>query len=426
MADILDTYLAFTDGTEPPIEFHRWSFISCVAAALGRNVWVRHGHSLIYPNMFALLVGVPGTRKSTAIKSASALLRESGYTKYAFTKTSREKFLLDFEEGFEYFLHDGSKSKADRFLEALGSPVKRENSEAFICADEFADFIGVGNFNFVSTLTTLWDNLPEYSERLKNSKSVRIDKPVVNMLGGMTPTSLAQCMPASVVGQGFMSRIILVFGQPPHRKITWPEPPNKALQDIITQFFAELSKLNGEFVFSQEAKVLTDQIYQSWENLSDIRLQYYGARRLTHLMKLCIVCAAMNLQKEITVSIVEQANTILTNTENSMHNALGEFGDARSSSVTQKVMETLINAPTPLLVEDVWKAVSTDIERYTNFLEILSNLRRANKIVSQFERMDDGTETALITVNRTSLRRSDVGINMARWIKEHNQPIIPS
>lgn len=426
MSDILDTYLAFTDGTEPPIEFHRWSFISCVAAALGRSVWVHHGHSKVYPNMYALMVGVPGTRKSTAIKSASSLLRESGYTKYAFTKTSREKFLLDFEEGFEYFDADGTRSQADKFAQMLASPVKRENSEAFICADEFADFIGVGNFNFVSTLTTLWDNLPDYSERLKNSKSVRIQQPVVNMLGGMTPTSLAQCMPASVVGQGFMSRIILVFGQPPHIKITWPEPPDEKLRAELVQFFASLSDLKGAFTFTPEARDLTDQIYQSWENLQDIRLQYYGARRLIHLMKLCIVCAALHSQKVITEIIVEQANTILTHTEDSMHNALGEFGDSRSSAVTQKIMETLINAPTPLLVEDVWKAVSTDIERYTNFVEILANLRRANKIVSEVKRLPDGMDTAMLTVNRESLRRSDIGVNFERWIKEHNLPIILS
>src|SRR5690606_7259138 len=114
------------------------------------------------------------------------------YVNFGFTKTTKEKFLLDFEEGFDLKSADGSfDMKA-----ALDKPfVPLAGQEVYINCDEFVDFIGQNNINFINLLTTLWDNLPEYQERLKNSKSVHIKEPVVNILGGITPTSFAAAMP---------------------------------------------------------------------------------------------------------------------------------------------------------------------------------------------------------------------------------------
>lgn len=412
MSDVLEAYLQFTSETEPPTQFHRWSFISCVAAALGKNVWVPFGHDKLYPNMYVMIVGVPGTRKSTSIKICRRILQDSGYSTFSFTKTTKEKFLLDFEEGFDVRSASGDLDMA----KILDAPISRTAGvEVYINCDEFVDFIGQGNVNFINLLTTLWDNLPEYQERLKNSKSVCIPSPTVNLLGGITPTSLASALPPEVIGQGFMSRVILVYNDPSTKKITWPPPPDESVRKELVAFFANLQNLHGEVKISPEARRVVDKIYQSWPQLADIRLQYYGARRLTHLLKLCITLAAMDGLMTIADHHVYEANTILTWTERKMHMALGEFGESRNSKAAQKIMETLANAGQPLQVMELWKAVSMDMERMHHMHDLLNNLRAAGKI--EILDMPGGHRVKLTTKDNTTNR---FGVDYEKYIREHS------
>jgi hypothetical protein len=377
VSDVLEAYLHFTEETEPPTQFHRWSFLSGVAACLGRRVWIPFSHGRIYPNMYVMIVGVPGTRKSTAINICRNIVKDSGYCSFGFTKTTKEKFLLDFEEGFTFRSAKGDLEFA-KLLEANLHP--EDGNEVYINCDEFVDFIGQGNVNFINLLTTLWDNLPEYQERLKNSKSVSIPSPTVNLLGGITPTSLASAMPPEVIGQGFMSRIILVYSDPTRKKITFPPPPDEIMRGELVKFFTNISQLHGEMKISNEARFAIDKIYKEWPQLADIRLQYYGARRLTHLLKLCMILAACDGIMTISDQHVFAANTILTWTERKMHMALGEFGESRNAKAAQKIVEVLANAPEPVSAITLWKAVSMDLERSHQLQELLNNLRSAGKI----------------------------------------------
>ena len=93
--DFISSYLQYTAKTECPTFFHRWTAISCLSAWLGRQIHFHLGHFTIYPNMYIMLIGNPGTRKSSAIKIGSKLLRQAGYTTFAARKTRQEKFLLD-------------------------------------------------------------------------------------------------------------------------------------------------------------------------------------------------------------------------------------------------------------------------------------------------------------------------------------------
>ncbi len=387
---VLSEYLAFTADTESNKQFHRWSFLSCVAAKLGRRVYFNFGHGRIYPNMYCLLVGVPAARKSTAIKIAKKLLAASPYDTFSYTRSSREKFLMDFEDGFDVAkLHDTtSEARALALLSApidmmelLNRPYAQDTSrEVFICCDEFVDFIGQKNINFINTLTTLWDNLDNYPERLKNSKSVDIIQPTVNILGGITPQSFNTALPPDVIGQGFMSRVILVHGDPPSRKITFPVEPSLQLANSLITKLKHIGTLHGEAKLTKNAEELIDAIYQTFHPLPDARLQYYCARRLDHLLKLCMVIAALKGGVTIDESAVIEANTILSYTEQSMQKALGEFGEARNAKASQKVIEVLQVAAEPVEIMTLWSAVSNDLDRYMALVEVLNNLQLANKI----------------------------------------------
>src|SRR6476469_4766102 len=93
--DFFKEYLEYSSENEVPTFFHRWVAVVSLGALLGRQFSFSLGHFNIMPNMYAMLIGNPGTRKSTAIKIMRQLLIKSGYSHIAADKTTKEKFLMD-------------------------------------------------------------------------------------------------------------------------------------------------------------------------------------------------------------------------------------------------------------------------------------------------------------------------------------------
>lgn len=417
MSSLLDLHLEYTSGSECTKQNHRWAMLTCVSSLLGRRVSLPFGHLTLYPNLFVFLVGLPSTRKSMAITTAEKLLRKSGYRCFSFSRSSREKFLLDLEEGFEFRDAEGNFDM-NAALEAPFVPGKDESRECFICIDEFLDFIKVKNSDFLTLLTTLYDNRDvPYTERLKNSKSVTIPKPTINILAGLTPTSLSMVLPPEMIGQGYTSRLLLIHSGQIPKKITFPPPPDKELEKVIVEKLTRLSTFKGEMTYTEDAMALLDDIYQNYIPLPDSRLQHYCSRRFIHLLKLCMIFAAMRESLLITYDIVEEANTNLSYAEAYMHLALGEFGDAKYAKATQAIMEILSQSVMPLTLTDIWQAVSTYIDKLSILHEILNNLAHTKKIIIN----NSDSADSLFMLNRDLRSKNTVGLDYKRWIPEYDK-----
>ncbi len=251
----------------------------------------------------------------------------------------------------------------------------------FIAADEFNNFIGINNADFVSILGELWDYDGVYDYRLKNSKSVFIPNPSITILGGNTPTGFSQAFPPETIGQGFFSRLLLVYGEPSGVKYTFPPVPSEEKRDeLLALLHLIREKVTGEIKMSEEAMILLDKIYKKWDGIDDIRFEHYANRRLTHLLKLCLVVVASRVGSSITKQDVVYANTVLTFTEELMPKALGEFGKSRNSDVTHKIMSFIEAANKPVTVREIWRAVVQDLNNRNELLELLGGLQVAEKI----------------------------------------------
>jgi hypothetical protein len=376
--DLFDLYFTYVKETEPPIIFHRWSLIASIGAWLGRSCWLPFGASRIFPNQYIMLIGNPGSRKSSAIKGAKRVLSAAGYNTFAAEKTTKEKFLLDLQgEGNGH----SSETITNLFGDSHGGQAPRE---VFIPADEFNEFVGSGNLEFLSMLGALWDyDDPEnpYKSRTKNSKSIEIFQPTISILGGNTYAGFAEAFPLAVLGQGFMSRLVLIHSEPSGRKITIPPIPNATLLgDIVHELGNIRSSSYGELTLSKQALSALDAIYRTWEELDDQRFKHYSTRRFTHLLKLCIIVMAVAKRREILVEDVLLANTILSFAEQSMPKAMGELGKKKSSDTSSLIMNILYEARAPVLPMELWEHVEKDLEHMSDLTRLLMNLQAANKI----------------------------------------------
>lgn len=406
--DFISLYLKYTEETECPKLFNRWTILTSLAAMLGRDIHFKHGHFTIYPNLYVMLIGLAGTKKSSAIKIGAKLIGTAGYDAFAAKKTRQEKYLLDLAEAAEA-KYNSTANPEDIGYDAIldmnlfGNSQQNEASryegrppaESFIAADEFNNFLGVNNLDFAAILGELWDYEGVYDYRLKNSKSIYIPYPTVNLLGGNTQTNLSLCFPTEAIGQGFFSRLILVYGEPSGKLYTFPPPPDLRLQGLLVEKLKRIkANVKGESKLSPDAEKLLDHIYKNWEGIDDPRFDSYRNRRLTHLIKLCMVVAAARESIVISYEDVIKANTYLSCVEKNMPKALGEFGKAKHSAVTHKVISLIESSMVPVTFQMIWKLVHQDLDNRQQLVEIISSLELAQKI--------QATEVGLIPFKKQS------------------------
>jgi hypothetical protein len=411
--DLFSVYLKYTAQGEPPATFNRWSLIVAIGAYLGRQYYFEHGHSIIHPNIYAMLIGVSGTRKSTAIKLMKKLIQAAGYNTIAADRTTKEKFLLDLAGEGDVPGANGHDILEDNLF---GEGTLEEDKEIFIMADEFNDFFGNGNIEFISLLGSLWDFDGKYKNRIKTGKSVVIHNPTISILGGNTPTQFNAAFPPEVLGQGFFSRTLLIYGEPNGKRITFPPKPEQSATERITDYFRSIKIIVSQSSsLSNDAKKLLDLIYRSNKSIDDVRFDSYSNRRLNHLIKLCLITSASRLSVKISERDVIYANTILTHAEQFMPKALGQFGKAKNSDVTHKVLEVISNSDKPVKMADLWSHVSNDLEKLIQLQEILTNLGAAGKIQAVkdhgflprkkvLEATDDTVDFSLLTDEERGMR----------------------
>lgn len=378
----IDAYLHYTAETESPTTFHRWSILSALSAWLGKRFYIRHGHSRINSNMYCMLMGAAGTRKSTAIKIASGILKKAGYSTFAASKTSKEQFLADLAKTG---IPEGDSDEV-LDMNLWGTDGSDETSmgscEIFVNADEFNDFVGNGNIEFLSLLGNLWDIAGDYRHSKLTSKSVFVKDPCVSILAGNTATGFSLAFPKEAIGQGIFSRLLLIHGESTGKRIAFPTPPSDQATAALIQCLLQIRAVaQGEATLSPEAKALLEYIYMEWKPIDDIRFESYCNRRFTHLLKLCLIHAAASKSAEIRQEHVIMANTVLTHAEHCMPRALGEFGAASKSDVTNKVMMVLSNAEKPMAVKDIWKHVSSELNSLQELGQIMTNLQAAEKVI---------------------------------------------
>lgn len=378
--EFLQKYLRYVENTESPKIMHLWSAVASASACMGRHVYLPFGIGDIYPNVYVLLVGPPGTRKSQAMKYSCSLVAK--YTKVRFAPDDTggqrqgligalEGDILERDEIDEFELLNTAATVAD--LTAIGD-VKlniqaADTHQIYAWASEFGTFMGESNATVSRLLIKVWDG-EDYVYKLKNTEQTLSD-PLMTIIGGTTAADIAKILPAEAIGQGFMSRFILVHAPKKEKRVARPSL-NLELQKEIADLFAWLSyEMSGEMSETKQAADILDSLYENDKLVvEDTRFLYYGERRQTHLMKLSMILAGMRKSMLIEEVDVLQADNLLRHTEHFMPDALGEFGLSPVGAAKQKMLEFLQHAHGPVSNAILWQVMSRDMKRvdYRNSL----------------------------------------------------------
>lgn len=276
----VDGFMDYTSGLPSPSIFRRWSALTCISGALERRCWTRVSNSVLYPNMFVLLVGPPGVGKGMAINEVHDLWATTGAFNVSPTSLTKAAFI------------DQLCCKV-KLLE-VGGKVAAYNS-ILIPAPEFGTLVVAHDMAFLNTLNDIYDCRSIYEERTRSGGLVHIDRPHIVILGGTQPKYLGDLLPESAYGQGFTARIIMIYaGDPVKVSLFGETTKSEARKKMLVKELSGIAGMAGEFKWTKAAQ---DAI-EKWNEERELdeprhpRLVYYNTRRIIHAIKLSMILSA--------------------------------------------------------------------------------------------------------------------------------------
>lgn len=281
--DWVTSFLNFTERTPSPAVLRRWAAIAGISGALERRVWTYSAGKNVYPNLYVFLVAAPAVGKTVAIDPVGRLWTETKKLHVAPNNLTRAALV------------DALNRSSRDFLTKSGL---YDYHSLLVPCRELGVLISSYDLSFLSILNDIYDNPPSYREerRMLEGRQIDIINPHITLLAAAQPDFLAAVLPEEAWGQGFMSRVIMIFSATP-RALADPfdeTPEDTGLHHSLLDHIEALGECYGGFVWHPAAKADFSQWYRHGfpPKPDHIRLQHYASRRVIHVMKLAMCSSA--------------------------------------------------------------------------------------------------------------------------------------
>ncbi len=325
--DWVESFITYTEGLQSPELFRRWAAITTIACALQRKTFANVSTQVLWPNMFVLLIAGPGIGKSNAIKTARHLLKQVARVALTPARITPRAFY-----------HELEASQAEKeTIEEIEELYTHASLAGMI--DEFSVFVRPNATEFMCDLADLYDCTALFEYKTSTQGENKAYNCLINLIGGATPAYLKEAWTATVLGQGFPARCIVVYSDDKiqvemaldtTRELTPDsEIVDESMEENLVLDLRTIADLKGKFIWTvQAAKELV-----GWENLGmppipeDERLKDYITRRKVHVIKIAMAtCAARDDGMGITLSDLETSRDLLLETERLMLQAIEPLG----------------------------------------------------------------------------------------------------
>jgi len=336
LQDWIKSYLSYMEGTEPPRMIHFFVAVSTIAGALRRHVWVDMKRFKWFPNFYIILTAPPGViSKTTTMDAGLDLLRAVPDIKFGPDAITWPRLAEKFTEIKEEFIF------GDEFI---------PQSAMTLASGELGNLINPLDKDMVNLYISLWDGKNAFEKETKHSGSDAISAPWINMIGCTTPNWIADNVPESMIGGGFVSRCIFVYADEKDKLVAWPDEAvrddhNEMKLALIHDLEYISQALIGPMTILPEArewgKVWYEKLWnETAKNASTEQLQGYIARKQGHLVKLAMILSiAESDSLEITDKHLKLAEIMLATAEKDAPKVFGRIGQTPQAANANRLVE---------------------------------------------------------------------------------------
>ena len=293
--DFLRTWNDYVQHMPAAPLFREWGGIFLISAALSRRCWMITDPTFpaLYPNLFVLLVGPPGSGKDMVVNkvvelitAAHAEMAQGGGFRLA-ERSISPKGIVDL-----------MAEEESEFSFRLGRWTVTKVHSVLACVPELGTMLPVYNTQMISFLNELYNCSPLFEEQTRgrgSSSVVRISNPHLAMLLGTQPTTLAETFPEQAFRMGFFSRTTLVHS----REEVIAKPYDRARpnrEELLPNLISDLRAMAtvcGVFKTTPAFEAAINEFAATNpKRLEHSRFSDYNTRRWLHLHKLSAICSA--------------------------------------------------------------------------------------------------------------------------------------
>lgn len=355
---ILDNWLMkygeYTIESESPEQFHLWTGLSIIASAVRRNVWLDQGTHILYPNMYVILIGPPGrVRKSTSIRLGRHLLIDIDGIHFGADSVTREEL-----------------------IKALAKiSVTSTQAAMTLHSTELSSLIEPSGIKMIQFLTDIFDGDFKWRYSTKHQGKDVINNPVLNILAATTPTWIADGLPADIVGHGFISRVLFVYGADRRFLKPFPGKLDGELGKNLRADLDHISRIEGTFKWGEGSKVCYSEIYEEIDKTKpkDYRVEGFHNRKDIYTLKVAMLLSIARSDDLIMqTGDIKTAYAALSAIEESMHKTFSAVGKYDHAADTERLLEA-IREEGHLTSEDIHTRFSAagDVDQIAKMLQML-------------------------------------------------------
>lgn len=333
----LRDYREYASGSEAHPTYHTFSALVAMSSIISRRVWIDMGFFNVYANLYVILVGPAGNRKTSAMSVAKGLLRElKDKVPFSAEAVTKEKLVLDIRD-------------QERVIEGLPDIYAKQRiyTPMTVMVTELSEFLGAGGVGMINFLTTIYDQ-DFYDHRTKNKGDVLITGPFLNLLACTTPDWITAYLRTDVISGGFSRRAIFVLETGKSGRIPFPEvtPTMRAAWDRAVAHAKVLLNVKGPFKWDPAAR----EFFSSWYKALNIPTDpmvvgYYETKHMQLLKVSMLLALSESTDLVLRIPHLEAGLSLLQLAEDNLLRVFSGIGRNVLNAASQKVMDQLHALP---------------------------------------------------------------------------------
>jgi hypothetical protein len=295
---VTDFVLA-TRGIITPTKFCAWTALFLISTVVYRDAELDWSPLKFYLNLFILVVAPPCFcgKSSTMNWALDNILKK-------FHERLPDGMLREWKKVRQLIQSKCTPEGLIKQLKSKTSPTARDHdgilkrkklgSRGVIVVSELSTFLDKKQYNtgMVERLTDLYDcKLTDSSITATRDKEMLKDI-YVTFFGATTPHGIETSIPEAAMGEGFLSRLIILSEDNPTRKYSKPQiiTGGPTIEDLQLRLAWIAQNCAGVYTLAPEVEVKHNQIYKEFLNdYENGRLQPGRERDMIHLLKTAVL-----------------------------------------------------------------------------------------------------------------------------------------
>jgi len=267
-------------GTESPTLFVEWTALSLISSVVKREVSIKWFYNPLYTHLYVILAGTAGiVKKSSVISFGASILDEIDREIRNDVMRAKKQLNIMRDKGTPEALIEALNAGKIRVRDATGEAMRNADGKALfvpatneilILLSEMSVMVNKQSYNesLIQILMRLYDPEGTFESATKGGGKIKLKKLHTNLLAATTAEGFKDSIPNAALGDGFISRCVIVFQEKTTRRFFPPRIVKSAPDvDELRKRLAWIAEnAQGEFSFDEEATAYAWEWYNRFRD----------------------------------------------------------------------------------------------------------------------------------------------------------------